>query len=152
MKCERIQQLWPAFQGKTLDTALEAAFQEHLERCAACRAEGALFSATWRILAAMPVIAPSTTFRARFWARVRREGETDREKRLFPRGRWVPMAAGLLATWILSVIGGVALYEARSKRNGTTTADALRVFTAPYPLNSIEAAYLGSGPEEKNQP
>jgi hypothetical protein len=64
----------------------------------------------------------------------------------------MPVAAGVLAIWIVGVIGGVALYDARSDGEAATSADAVYIFTSPYPVNSIEAAYLGGGNEERHHP
>lgn len=104
------------------------------------------------MLDTLPEIEPSPTFRARFWEKVR-EGEKNRSGwRDYLDVQWMPVAAGLLATWIVGVAGGVVLYDTRSDRESVTPAKAVNIFTSPYPVNSIEAAYLGRGNEERKHP
>ncbi len=104
------------------------------------------------MLDALPEIEPSPTFRARFWERAR-EGEKNRSGwRDFLGVQWTPVAAGLLATWIMGVASGLALFDTRSEREVVTSAKAVNIFTSPYPVNSIEAAYLGRGNEERKYP
>lgn len=152
MECRRVQHLLPVFQGKLLGPAEAEEVRRHLDGCPTCLGEDSFFSATWRLLDALPEIGPSPTFRARFWEKARK-GEKNRSRwRDFLEVRWMPVAAGVLAIWIVGVIGGVALYDARSDGEAATSADAVYIFTSPYPVNSIEAAYLGGGNEERHHP
>ncbi len=149
MECRDVEHLLPALHWKALDPAQSTEVLRHLKGCEACRKEDSLFSATWQMLGNLPETEPSPTFRTRFWQRVRREEKAPAGWRDFFGVRWMPVAAGLLAMWIVGVAGGVALYEARGHKETLPSAKAVDIFTSPYPMNSIEAAYVGGGQEKE---
>lgn len=149
MSSNHVTDLLPAFLDNALDEGTAKLVKSHLELCSACRKEEELLTESWSLLGSLETIEPSPSFRARFWERVRSEEEARFGWRDFISARWKPLAAGLLATWIIGVTGGVALYEAQGHRDAFPSARAIDIFASPYPMNSIEAAYLSGGHEKE---
>ena len=76
MKCERVAELLPDYLQGGLGHDLDDQVEDHLEQCAHCAAEVAL----WRDLATMPVEQPSAALRTRFQAMLSAYGEGRGEK------------------------------------------------------------------------
>jgi putative zinc finger protein len=102
MKCERIAELLPDFLRGSLERERTEVVEQHLEQCADCRDEAAV----WKKLELMPAAEPSLAARARFEAMLRayQAGRGDRDASLAvehsPR-RW-----GF--DWLRSPLAGVA--------------------------------------------
>jgi hypothetical protein len=113
MKCERIAELLPDYFEGSLKHEQDDAVEEHLEACAQCRADVAL----WRELASLPQEQPSPSLRVRFNAMLeafeqgRREltGAALREERVTPgwrRANWFHMPLGGLAFSVVLLVAG----------------------------------------------
>lgn len=76
MKCERVAELLPDYLQGGLGHDLDDQVEDHLEQCAHCAAEVAL----WRDLATLPVEEPSAALRSRFAAMLSAYGEGRGEK------------------------------------------------------------------------
>ncbi len=68
MKCNRIRDLIPDKWAGTIEPALDAQFQAHLEECAACRDEFEALKRLWTNLAQVPAEEPGPGVRPRFYA------------------------------------------------------------------------------------
>ena len=66
MNCERIREQIPECLAGQLDAASRERLIEHLETCAACRADLAELNVVWRGLEAMPQPEPGRSMRTRF--------------------------------------------------------------------------------------
>lgn len=66
MNCERIREQIPECLAGQLDAASRERLIEHLETCAACRADLAELNVVWRGLEAMPQPEPGRSMRSRF--------------------------------------------------------------------------------------
>jgi hypothetical protein len=138
MTCEDVQRKLPAYEAGTLGPAEQAEVLLHARSCPSCREDARTLAVLWRALDALPSLEPSAAFRVRFWAKVR-----EREAR--PRtgwASWPALFAGAMAAWLLGVAGGVLSSTALERRASPALARAVEVFTAPYPLGSLEAVYL----------
>jgi anti-sigma factor RsiW len=92
MKCERMAELLPDYLQENLSHEQADQVGEHLETCAKCREEVAL----WRDLALIPTEQPSPMLRARFTAMLEayKHGQSEESGAAKPHAGW--------AGWILS--------------------------------------------------
>ena len=104
MKCEQIAELLPDYLQGSLNPDQSHSVEEHLERCADCSEEVAV----WRKLALLPVEEPSPASRARFEAMLQayQTGRSDQpaaglEERKGP-------SAWSVFHWLRSPLGAVA--------------------------------------------
>ena len=151
MNCKDIHRLLSAYQDKEISPVEASALEAHLAGCQACATEHRRFSQAWDMLGSLASIAPSPDFKARFWERVREE---EAKPRLWDWLRWprlVPALAGGMALWVLGIGGGVLLFERHTAQAMPATNTALRIFTAPYPPNSIEQVYLQGSPDVRGR-
>jgi anti-sigma factor RsiW len=93
MKCERVAELLPDYLQGGLGHDLDDQVEDHLEQCAHCAAEVAL----WKDLATLPVEQPSPALRSRFHAMLSAYGEGRGEKAQ-PEAR--RESHGILAGWL----------------------------------------------------
>lgn len=141
MRCEDIQKKLPAYEAGTLGGGEQAEILLHVRSCPICGVEEKVLAVLWRALDAMPSLDASPGFKARFWEKAR-EQESKRRGGWAWWTTWAPLAAGAMAVWLLGIAGGIGLSEVWPPRAVSGSAMALRILTAPQPLNSIEAAYL----------
>jgi anti-sigma-K factor RskA len=104
MDHDGIQELTAAYALDALDPADEREFEEHLARCASCRAEVASFrEATTALAYNVDTPAPRPALRARILDRVRAEQPGAVEPR---RRRWsLPLATGFAAAAACAALG-----------------------------------------------
>lgn len=142
MNCKQTQASLSAYQDKELSPLDASAVKAHLDDCRACQDELQQISRAWEMLSSLGTIEPSPNFKARFWEKVRRE---EAKPGLWDWMAWpqlVPTLAGAMALWILGITGGMFLYENHASQSAEGSRTALKVFTSPYPPNSIEKIYL----------
>jgi anti-sigma factor RsiW len=151
MKCKNAVLVLPAYLDHCLSQGQEAEVREHLDLCPSCREEVRSLSDAWDILGVLEPIQLSPDFRARFWAKVRREENTGAGRDgIFARLPWAPALAGFLVLWMLGVAGGVRLFGSR-RSAATSFNQALDGFVSSYPLGSIEKVFLeGRTPQENH--
>lgn len=111
MKCERVAELLPDYLQGSLGHDLDDQVEDHLEQCAHCAAEVAL----WKDLATLPVEQPSAALRTRFHAMLSAYGEGRGEKAQPGANR---ESHGIFAGWLganwlrpasIAFAGGLAL-------------------------------------------
>ena len=118
MNCERMREQIPECLAGQLDAASRERLIEHLEMCAACRADLAELNVVWRGLEAMPQPEPGRSMRSRFMETLEayQEGYQEAQRRESysgARGRWQgwwpsrPVWQAAFAA--LLVIGGISL-------------------------------------------
>jgi len=146
MNCERIREQIPECLAGQLDAASRERLIEHLETCAACRADLAELNVVWRGLEAMPQPEPGRSMRSRFMETLEayQEGYQEAQRRQSYTGSarawwqgWWPsrpvwqaaLAAGLVIAGIL----------------------AGRYFVAPHPESNPEIASLKGQVESLRQ-
>ena len=142
MECKNVVNALPAYLDLALNKGEESDIKGHLAQCPDCRNEALLLSSSWNALGVLESIQPSEDFRARFWARARRE-EKAREAQtgIFARFPLAPVLAGFLVLWMLGVAGGVRFFESR-RTSSTPLDETLNRFVSPYPNDSIEKIFL----------
>lgn len=132
----------PEILSAYLDNALPAdeksAVKKHLGDCAKCRRELALLKKTWDPIVALKPVMVSPSFYRELNRRIRVEEEQQSPWVLWPK--WATLLAGAMALWMLGVAGGVHLYERHKGLSSTT--DAVDIFVAAYPPNSIEHVFI----------
>jgi HEAT repeat protein len=112
MKCERVAEMLPDYLQGGLGHDLDDQIEDHIEKCANCAQEVAL----WKELALLPVEQPSPALRSRFQAMLSAYGEGRSEKPAVAKERhstpswlvanWLrPAAIGLAGALALLVIG-----------------------------------------------
>jgi anti-sigma factor RsiW len=95
MKCERMAELLPDYLQGNLNHEQDDQIEEHMELCAKCREEAAL----WRDLALIPNEQPSPQLRSRFTAMLDayREGQSEESGAAKRHGAW---AGWMLGGWL----------------------------------------------------
>lgn len=121
MKCERIAELLPDYLRGNLNHEQDDQIEQHLEACAQCRADVAV----WQELAHVPVEQPSPQLRARFEAMLHayQEGQSEKGNVVAERPagwnwwsgmHWLRPAVGFAVALVLFVAGYFAGSERRS--------------------------------------
>jgi Putative zinc-finger len=109
MKCEQIAELLPDFLRGGLQREQAESVERHLDECADCREEVAL----WDKLAVLPASEPSPAARARFEEMLRayQAGQEERPDAAFARPHPAPRWAGFhwLRSPLVQLAGGLAL-------------------------------------------
>jgi len=137
MKCENAMEALSARLDHVPDASQDAAVEKHLASCPNCREEARLLSDAWNMLGVLQPIQPSADFRARFWARVRRE-EAPAPWRLLWNQLILPVA-GLAAVWFLGVtVGALAL-----RNRALPLENTVMTLTSPHEAGSIEQIWSG---------
>jgi hypothetical protein len=119
MTCERIREQIPECLAGQLDAASRERLIEHLETCAACRADLAELNVVWRGLEGMPQPEPDRSMRSRFMETLEayQEGYQEAQRRLsysgsarvWWQGWWPARPAWQAALAALLVIAGVSI-------------------------------------------
>ena len=142
MKCESIREDLSAYHDGELSDRAAAVVEQHLSGCQGCREELGRIAKVWDLLGTLPVVQPSKDFKARFWEKVRREEERQGLWDWISFPSWRPVLAGFAAVWILGVTSGVLVYRHQTGEATASSMGAARVFTTPFPPNSIEQIYM----------
>jgi hypothetical protein len=108
MKCERVAEMLPDYLQGSLGHDLDDQIEDHIEQCANCAQEVAL----WKELALLPIEQPSPALRTRFQAMLSAYGEGRTEKPAVAKERhstpsW--LAANWLRPAALGLAGALAL-------------------------------------------
>jgi anti-sigma factor RsiW len=139
MKNPHVVDLLPAYLDHAMDGPAAARIKDHLNACAECRAEEQALAASWNALAALAPIEPSPDFRARFWARIRRE----EDEAAYSWRRLAPLFAGFAGLWAAGAALGVYLFLRTPASSYPPSISALED-------SSLSAAYLKRIPEERS--
>jgi len=113
MNCERIREQIPEVLAGRLEGAARERLIEHLDTCAACRAEVADLGVVWRGMEAMAQPEPSPAMKSRFLETLHayEEGFQEAQRRLTytaPKRSWFWQPAWQVAFAAVLLAGGIA--------------------------------------------
>jgi len=148
-----------AYAAGELDAAAAAAFERHLETCAACQELANAQRAVWEAMDAWEAPPVSADFDQRLYRRIRQEESQPSWWKRFVRLA-VPLplrqAVPLAATACLLLVAGLVVQDRHTApplssapatvqvdqvENTLDDMDLLRQFNAPVPANSAEAPH-----------
>lgn len=138
-------------QADFIDPTSDPFMKEHLAACQDCREEARLLASSWESLGLLESLTPSGDFRARFWARVRREEVWGAARtRIYAKYPLAPAMLGFFVFWVMGVVGGLWVFESR-RSSGAILAQVVNRWISPYPQGSIEKIFLeGRTPVERH--
>ena len=106
--CQRYGAEIGAFVDGELDAGPRQLFEAHLPGCPDCRQGLTAYESLANAISELPALEPGSQFESRFWARVAREGDTERRRRGWLT-RWpvLDLALGTATVAALALLVGL---------------------------------------------